>query len=109
MNTSIIHFDIAGPDQERLRQFYADVLGWTVEPKGPGYALFTTDTGQRGAIIDADKPTVTLGVGVSDLNAAVENAVASGATLVMPPTDNGWVTKAQVSDPAGNVVTLIQS
>jgi predicted enzyme related to lactoylglutathione lyase len=38
MNTSIIHFDIAGPDEERLRRFYADVLGRTVEPKGPGYA-----------------------------------------------------------------------
>jgi len=27
----------------------------------------------------------------------------------MPATDNGWVTKAQVSDPAGNLVTLIQA
>jgi hypothetical protein len=27
----------------------------------------------------------------------------------MPPTDNGWVTKAQVTDPAGNIVTLIQA
>jgi predicted enzyme related to lactoylglutathione lyase len=34
MNTSIIHFDIAGPDEERVRQFYVDVMGWTVNQKG---------------------------------------------------------------------------
>jgi hypothetical protein len=26
----------------------------------------------------------------------------------MPATDNGWVHKAQVRDPAGNLLTLIQ-
>ena len=26
----------------------------------------------------------------------------------MPPTDNGWVVKAQVRDPAGNTLTLIE-
>ena len=31
-----------------------------------------------------------------------------GGEVVMPPTDNGWVVKAQVRDPAGNVLTLIQ-
>jgi len=27
----------------------------------------------------------------------------------MPPTDNGWVAKAQLQDPAGNLVNLIQA
>jgi predicted enzyme related to lactoylglutathione lyase len=45
---------------------------------------------------------------VDDLSAAVERATALGGTVVMPPTDNGWVVKAQVTDPAGNPVTLIQ-
>jgi hypothetical protein len=27
----------------------------------------------------------------------------------MPPTDNGWVVKAQIRDPAGNLLTLIQA
>ena len=26
-----------------------------------------------------------------------------------PPTDNGWVVKGQVKDPAGNLLTLIQT
>jgi hypothetical protein len=34
--------------------------------------------------------------------------VAEGGDVVMPVTDNGWVRKAQVRDPAGNILTLIQ-
>ena len=49
-----------------------------------------------------------LGVSVIDLAAAVVEAVRLGGKLVMPPTDNGWVVKAQVGDPAGNVLTLVQ-
>lgn len=109
MNTPIVHFDITGPNDERLRSFYADVLGWSVEPKGPGYALVTTGNGLRGAIVEGEQPSVVLGLGVADLAAAVEHAVALGGSVIMPPTDNGWVTKAQIADPAGNVITLVQS
>ena len=109
MNTPIVHFDITGPDDERLRAFYADVLGWSIEPKGPGYALVTTGGGLRGAIVEGEQPGVVLGLGVDNLSAAVDHAVAQGGTIVMPPTDNGWVTKAQVADPVGNIITLIQS
>jgi predicted enzyme related to lactoylglutathione lyase len=36
-------------------------------------------------------------------------AIAHGATVLMPPTKNGWVTKAQIADPCGNVMTVLQS
>lgn len=39
----------------------------------------------------------------------VAHAGRLGAVGVMPPTDNGWVTRAQVKDPAGNVLTLVQA
>lgn len=106
---AIVHFDIAGPAEEPLRRFYADLLGWQVQPKGPGYALVSTPGGLGGAIVEQDQPAVVLGVAVADLGAAVERAERLGATIVMPPTDNGWVAKAQLRDPAGNLVNLIQS
>jgi predicted enzyme related to lactoylglutathione lyase len=109
VNSPIVHFDISGPNDERLRSFYADVFGWEVNPKGPGYALVTSSGGLRGALVEAEQASVTLGVSVADLDAAVEHAVAHGGAVVMPATNNGWVTKAQVTDPAGNLVTLIQS
>lgn len=27
----------------------------------------------------------------------------------MPPTDNGYVNKAQIADPAGNIMSLIEA
>ena len=64
--------------------------------------------GLRGSLVEAEAPQVTLGVSVVDLAAAVAEAVRLGGSVVMPPTDNGWVVKAQVRDPSGNVLTLVQ-
>lgn len=50
-----------------------------------------------------------MGVVVGDLDAALASASAAGGEVTMPAMDNGWVVKGQVSDPAGNRVTLIQS
>jgi uncharacterized protein len=104
---AVAHFDISGPDEEGLHRFYSDLLGWKVSPKGPGYALVQTPGGLGGAIVGAEEPGVSLGVVVQDLEQAVRHATGLGGTVVMPPTDNGWVVKAQVSDPAGNRVSLI--
>ena len=39
------HFDIAGPELAPLGAFYQAVLGWTVLPRGPGYAQLQTPEG----------------------------------------------------------------
>src|SRR3954468_17502542 len=76
--------------------------------RAPGYTLLRTpDDGPNGALNEADAPAVTIGVAVDDLDRAVAAATASGGSVEMPPTDNGWVVKAQVRDPAGNLLTLI--
>jgi len=107
-DNAIVHFDISGPNEHAVQNFYRDLLGWKVDPKGPGYALVETPSGLRGSLVEAEAAQVTLGVSVRDLDAAVAHAARLGGDVVMPPTDNGWVVKAQVRDPAGNVVTLIQ-
>ena len=108
-DNAIVHFDICGPDDAKLQDFYAGLLGWKVEPQGPGYALVETPGGLRGSLVDAEAPLLTLGVAVPDLDAALADAARRGAEVVMPATDNGWVVKAQVRDPAGNLITLIQA
>jgi|SRR5882757_7205044 len=106
---AIGHFDVAGPDLEQLGHFYSSVFGWQVDVKGPGYALLKTPEGSPGgALLDADAPSLTIGIVVSDLDKALQIAAGAGGKIVMPKTDNGWVKKAQVSDPAGNCVTVIQ-
>lgn len=105
----IAHVDVAGPDLDALAGFYGQVLAWDVQSRGPGYSGLTTPAGgPDGALVEADEPSVTIGIAVDDLDATTAAAVAHGGTVVMPPTDNGWVVKAQVRDPAGNLLTLIQ-
>jgi hypothetical protein len=104
------HFDVAGPDIAALGHFYREVFGWQPDDKGPGYALLPTPEGSPGgALVESPEPSLTVGIVVPDLDAALERATASGGRVVMPRTDNGWVVKAQVADPAGNSVTLIEA
>lgn len=103
------HFDICGPDLGRLAPFYAALFGWQVVPRGPGYAQLATPEGSPdGALVEEPEPRLTLGVVVPDLGAALQTATAQGGAVAMPATDNGWVRKAQVRDPAGNLLTLIE-
>lgn len=103
------HFDIAGPDLPALARFYERVFGWAVQPRGPGYAsLRTPDGSADGALVEQPEAALTVGVVVPDLAAALEAAAAAGGTVAMPVLDNGYVRKAQLRDPAGNLVTLIE-
>ena len=106
---SIGHFDIAGPDIGPLKQFYASLFGWQIVDRGPGYAMVETPGGgPNGALVETETASLILGVVVPDLDRALVAAAAQGGAVVMPKLDNGWVKKAQVRDPAGNVLTLIQ-
>ncbi|MGL5929011.1 MAG: VOC family protein [Dermatophilaceae bacterium] len=106
---AIAHVDIAGPDHQALSRFYGEVFGWEITPRGPGYAqVGTPDGGPDGALVEAEQAGLAVGVAVDDVAASLAVAVQAGGRELMPPTDNGWVVKAQVSDPAGNAVTLIQ-
>lgn len=103
------HFDIAGPDATSLGSFYAGMFGWKVMTRGPGYAIVGTPAGgPDGAIAETEAPSLTIGIVVPDLEKSVGEASRLGGAVVMPAMDNGWVKKAKVADPAGNVLTLIQ-
>ena len=103
------HFDIAGPELAPLAQFYARLFGWQVTPRGPGYAMVATPAGgPDGAIVETPEPSLVFGIVVAELAAALAAAVTEGGRVVLEATDNGWVRKAQIADPAGNVLTLIQ-
>jgi predicted enzyme related to lactoylglutathione lyase len=102
------HFDVAGPDLASLQPFYEGVFGWQVESMGPGYSQVHTPT-LDGALVESPAASLTVGVVVPDLDRALEQAAESGGSVVMPKTDNGFVVKGQVADPAGNRITLIQA
>jgi len=106
---TVVHFDLSGPDAAPLTRFYQGLFDWKVRPQGPGYALIETPAGgPNGAVVEAETTSLTVGVVVADLDRALKDAVALGGAVVMGATDNGWVKKGQVTDPAGNSVVLIQ-
>ena len=103
------HFDIAGPDLDVLKRFYGGVFAWPIDEQGPGYAMVQTPSGgPDGALIESETTGLTIGIIVPDLDKALEGATREGGTIAMSVVDNGWVKKAQVRDPAGNLLTLIQ-
>ena len=103
------HFDVSGPDLGALKTFYGEVFAWQIDEKGPGYALVSTPAGgPNGALVEAETASFTVGIVVPDLDKALEGAKREGGAITMPAVDNGWVKKAQVRDPAGNLLTLIQ-
>jgi predicted enzyme related to lactoylglutathione lyase len=107
---AIVHFDVAGENAAALTHFYANLFGWQANPRGPGYfQLATPDGSANGAVTELPQASLTMAIAVKNLEAALENAAKLGGTIVMPATDNGWVNKAQVADPAGNLVTLIEA
>jgi predicted enzyme related to lactoylglutathione lyase len=104
------HFDIAGADIESLAAFYGQLFGWAVDPKGPGYALLRTPDGSaNGALIENESAALTIGIVVPDLDATLAATIVAGGDIIMPATDNGWVKKAVLADPAGNALTVIQA
>ena len=98
-SAQLAHFEIAGPNDATLVGFYGRLLGWTVDPRGPGYTLLPPAAGPGGAVIEADRPNVTLGVTVANLEAIVDQVAALGGEILMPPTDNGWVTRLSSATP----------
>jgi uncharacterized protein len=108
MPARIAHFEIQGPNDEQTAAFYRDLLDWPIDPRGPGYTLIDAGAaGLGGAIADTAEGRVVLGVTIPDLDAAIARVAELGGEVLMPPTDNGWVTKALVTDPDGNQLSLI--
>jgi uncharacterized protein len=79
----------------------------------PGYSY--VDTGVEGAMpggispLQGGAPLVTFFVGVEDVGATLDAAVAQGGRVVQPPTTVPGVTFGLVADPQGQVVGLAQS
>lgn len=108
--SAIAHVDISGPDLASLSDFYGAVFDWQISTTGAGYSLIgTPGGGPDGALVEAEQAAVVVGIAVPDVAASIRVALERGGIEVMPPTDNGWVAKAQIRDPAGNLLTLIQN
>ncbi|MEO1045055.1 MAG: VOC family protein [Pseudomonadota bacterium] len=102
----IMFFDIAGPDEQALRTFYADVFGWDCKgsaPFAPGNAVSLQGT------FRSDPAEKLFYIGVPDIAATVEEIVAAGGSIEKGRFEvPGIAALGLFFDPAGNKFGLIE-
>ncbi|MDQ4148739.1 MAG: VOC family protein [Actinomycetota bacterium] len=116
MGNAVVHFEVMsdGDDPSVLVDFYTELFGWTARPVSDDGAYFDietdTTTGIAGGIgASPEGPTVTFYVAVDDVSATVRKAEELGGKAVTEPTEDAeTVTIADVADPEGNVVSLVE-
>jgi len=110
MGNAIVHFEIRSADPDATRDFYGKLFGWSYPPGGfPEYTYVDSGVPQGtipGGIspTQGGEPMVTVFAGVADVQAALDQAVALGATIVQPATRAPGVTFGLFADPQGHVV-----
>jgi uncharacterized protein len=113
MANPVVHFEIRSADPDATRAFYGKLFGWTFPDGGiPGYSY--VETGVEGAVpggispLQNGEPLVTFFVGVQDVAATLEAAVAQGGRIIQAATKVPGVTFGLLADPLGQVVGLAQ-
>jgi predicted enzyme related to lactoylglutathione lyase len=98
----IVFFDIAGPDADKLKAFYAGNFGWDID------AALGIKTPHLDGSLRQDPPEKVLYIGVPDIDAAMKKVAESGGEIVSPkiPIPSGVF--VLFKDPAGNRMGLVQ-
>jgi uncharacterized protein len=108
----VVHFEIGGPNDRQLADFYADLFGWTMTPV-PGIDYTLVDTGGGGGINGGivksqDGPSVTFYIQTDELQSVLDKVNLLDGKTTTPITElTGMATYAQFEDPDGLVVGLV--
>ncbi len=115
MGQPVVHFEITGPDGGVLQKFYSKLFGWKIDASNPmQYGLVAAEEKSIGGGISGiepgGKPRVTVYVGVDKIDPKLAEAEKAGGKTVLPRTViPGMVTMALFTDPAGNVIGLVEN
>ena len=112
----IVHWELMGPDAPALNSFYHDLFGWKSEevPGFGGYSMVPAeDTGIGGAIGAGNEHMPSyqaMYIEVDSVDEHLAKAEAGGAKTVQERTViPGMVIFGMFSDPAGNLVGLVEA
>lgn len=112
-----VWFEHVSRDARKAQAFYAEVLGWKVEPFPMGdqkyemiYAGDTMIGGYAAPKNNRQPPHWIAYVSVEDVDATAKAATANGGKVVEPPYDVPEVGRmARIADPQGAEISLFKS
>lgn len=106
MASPIIFFDIAGHDDNQLREFYSKIFGW--EFSAQSQTKVDVITPLEGAI-RRDPSEKRIYIGVPDVTETLAQVEANGGTIDTPRFEvPGVVLLGLFKDPAGNEMGLVE-
>jgi len=108
----VVHWEIEAQDPDLIRAFYAQLFSWNIGD-GPimnvGAGIGGPENGVGGHIRGSGTSRVNLYIQVRDLRTALDQAVALGGSVTLPPFDvPGGASLAGIKDPEGNPLMLVQ-
>ncbi len=115
MADKVVWFEVVGPDGAKLREFYGDLFGWSIDASNPiDYGIVDEkDAGIGGGIGSSQEGSgghLMFYVGVDDPQSYIDKVEGMGGKVVMPLTSiPGMVTFAHLQDPAGHVFGIVDN
>ena len=115
MGNAVVHFEIGGPDDAPLVEFYRELFGWGIQRvSGANYSMVDTRGGDgvNGGLgkSSTGEPWSTFYVEAADLQAVLDKAESLGGKTVLPVTEiPGMITFAMFDDPDGLLIGLVKS
>ena len=111
----IVHWELMGPDGEAVRSFYEGMFGWKTEavPGFDSYHMVAAESSGVGGAVgqggDQMPQYQTMYVQVANVDEHLAKAESLGGKTLMPRTVvPGTVTFGLFTDPAGNMVGLVE-
>ncbi|MBM3332401.1 VOC family protein [candidate division WOR-3 bacterium] len=109
----LVHWEIPVVDMKRAQEFYEKLFGWKFQSWGEAgdYTLFDSGESTGGALMKVDKmpePAIRVYVGVDDMPAVLDRAVALGGKVGQPKSDigGGMGFAGSLLDPWGCLIGL---
>jgi hypothetical protein len=103
--------ELATPDPARARDFFAELLGWTVEPEESGYGVIKNSGSLNGGIRppqDGEPTHWLVYFTVAKLDDAVKKVRDAGGSVIAGPLDTPVGRVAAIRDPQGAAFALFE-